>query len=93
MATKKELQDANRSREIWADVAKALEEELTETKRKLAIAVEALLDYSEHSDDCILARWQACSPDQGWKYAGKWYTEQPPCECGLDDVIKEINGD
>lgn len=58
---------------------------------------EALGDYGQHSNECILSQWSAGEPtaDGGYRtqYAGKWYQtkpidETPKCECGFDEALR-----
>ena len=50
-------------------------------------------EYVQHESGCILSKWQSGRPTAtGYeqKFAGKWYLEPPPCECGLDEIRKRI---
>jgi len=61
-----------------------------------------LLDYSQHTDNCIRSFWQAGEPteDGGYreKFVDKWYRskpidETPKCDCGLDKILVQYHGD
>jgi len=55
---------------------------------------EALEEYGEHAQSCILSRYEAGepTPSGGYrlKYADRWYDEVPPCECGLEKALAWI---
>lgn len=73
----------NEHERLKADLAKSRE------------AVKALMEYVEHSKECILSFWERGepTPDGGYRtmYAGKWYQnrpvdETPKCNCGLAEI-------
>jgi hypothetical protein len=53
---------------------------------------EELREYVQHDSNCILSFWEVGEPTEGggyrMKFKGKWYTEKPKCNCGLDEVLK-----
>lgn len=62
--------------------------------------IAKLMEYVRHRSGCILSHWEAGepTPDGGYrnKYAGKWYQskpadETPKCNCGLQEIISELN--
>lgn len=51
---------------------------------------ETLMEYLAHKDNCILSFYEAGEPYEGGyrvKFKGKWYKNNPECDCGLDKLL------
>ncbi len=54
---------------------------------------EALENYGEHTNECVLSYWEATDPTRAdgyrYKYKRRWYREKPGCGCGLSAALAE----
>lgn len=64
--------------------------------------IDKLMEYVNHSDRCILSDCSAGRPteDGGYenKYRGVWYQSRPidktpKCDCGLDEILKNLRAE